>query len=102
MGRKKGRVVYRGEQPSLGKIDISEDEFSEMIAKRVSRLREERGAMQATLGDALGVGYSSISRIESGDMQVSAYRALALAQAFGVPVEELLKIEEDTEETNND
>ncbi len=94
MTRRKGRVVYRGEQPKLATLHVSEDVFSEMLAKRILRLREASGAMQSTLGDALGVDDSSVSRLENNEMQMSAYRALAVAVALDVPIEELLSIEE--------
>ena len=55
----------------------------------VRQRRAELGLSQATLGTALGVSRQTINAIETGRYLPSLPLAIALAQHFGISVEEL-------------
>jgi len=55
----------------------------------VRRLRTERGLSQAELGSLLGVSRQTINAIEKGRYTPSLPLAIALAQHFDRPVEEM-------------
>ena len=55
----------------------------------VRELRAGRGLSQAQLGDEMGVSRQTINSIETGRYTPSLPLAIALAQFFGLPVEEV-------------
>jgi transcriptional regulator with XRE-family HTH domain len=63
-------------------------------AQRIRELREERGMSQRTLADALSIDPASMSRIEKGERGISTGELVAIAEAFRVPVDAILRIEE--------
>jgi DNA-binding XRE family transcriptional regulator len=56
---------------------------------RLRQLRRERRMTQTQLGQVVGLDKSMISMIESGQRLPSLDNARALAQVFGVSIEEL-------------
>ncbi len=57
---------------------------------RIRELRKQAGMTQAQLAQAVGVGQSDISRIESGQRQVTVPQLCAIAMALKVHPAELL------------
>ncbi|MHB8287466.1 MAG: helix-turn-helix domain-containing protein [Caulobacteraceae bacterium] len=55
------------------------------IGKRISARRRALGLTQRELGEAIGVSFQQISKIESG-VPMSSGRLWAITQALGVPV----------------
>lgn len=64
--------------------------IGELLKDRVKRLRIAAGYTQVTLGNLVGVSKDHIKNIESGRKGVSPETLRALADAFGVTMEELL------------
>jgi transcriptional regulator with XRE-family HTH domain len=61
-----------------------------MIGEKLRKLRKERGWTQKTLEEKTGVAQRNISSYESGKLQPSARTLRKFADAFEVPVEELV------------
>ncbi len=53
--------------------------YTAVVGGVVERLRGQRGLTQSQIGDALGIGQSAYSRLESGDtaMTIAQLRAIA-------------------------
>lgn len=62
---------------------------SDQVRNRVRELRVEQRLTQDALGEAVGLTRQSILAIEKGRFTPSIHTALRLAQALGVPVEEV-------------
>lgn len=60
------------------------------LGARVKRLREEKRLTQRALADVVGVPSQQISRWENDEQMPSVMKAIKLAQALGVTVEQLL------------
>jgi putative transcriptional regulator len=60
------------------------------VADALRKLRTRQGYTQADLAERAGLAYETISRIESGREPPSLRTAVQLANAFGVPVDELI------------
>ena len=56
---------------------------------RLRQLRRAREMTQATLGRRVGLTKTSICNIEKGTRQPSLEKARAIAEQFGVPIEDL-------------
>lgn len=66
-------------------------------ANRVKELRAKRGWTQATLGAKIGVAKETISKIERGGVQrITESQAHALAEVFGVRLDDLYEAESAT------
>lgn len=65
------------------------------LGTRLKDLRTERGWTQADLAEQIGVSRKTINTVENGVFTPSTTLALALAQAFGLPVEALFYLIED-------
>ncbi len=63
------------------------------IRNHVRRHRRQRDWTQEQLGARVGVTRQTIISIEGGKYNPSVGLAIRMAQAFGVPVEELFEIE---------
>lgn len=59
------------------------------LGRRVRALRDERGLTLAQLGEKAGMGYQEIARIERGEREPTWSTALKLADALGVPLDDL-------------
>jgi putative transcriptional regulator len=59
------------------------------MKNQVRVLRMQRGLAQGQLADAMGVSRQTINSIENERYTPSLPLAIALAQYFGVPVEEM-------------
>lgn len=66
--------------------------FISDLAKNIKKLRQDRNLTQDELSDMAGVAYSTIAKLEQGAIKSpSLTTTLAIAKAFAVDVEDLLK-----------
>ncbi len=61
--------------------------------KRLKELRKLRALSQQELAEAAGIGRATLSRIERGETGAHGRTLRRLAQALGVGVEELVRME---------
>ena len=66
------------------------------LRNRLKVLRAERDWTQADLADAVGVSRKTINTIERGVFAPSAVLALRIARVFGVGMEEVFTLVEDS------
>lgn len=59
--------------------------------ERIRSLRKERGLSQETLAEALGVSRQAVTKWEDGSALPSTANLLALADFFGVPLEDFVR-----------
>lgn len=62
----------------------------EAVGPRLKRVRSIRGTSLAELAEATGISTSTLSRLETGQRRPSLELLLPLAQAYGVPLDELV------------
>ncbi len=60
------------------------------LGTRIRELREARNLTQEALADAAGIGRVTLVRIENGEQSPRFETLVALAQALGRPIQELL------------
>lgn len=60
------------------------------IGPRLKALRTQRDVTLTTLAEATGISKSTLSRLESGQRKASLELLLPIAEAHGVPVDELI------------
>lgn len=60
------------------------------VGPRLKRLRSHRGITLTGLSDATGISTSTLSRLENGQRRPSLELLLPLAQAYRVPLDELV------------
>jgi transcriptional regulator with XRE-family HTH domain len=60
------------------------------VGPRLRSLRQQRGSTLADLATATGISVSTLSRLESGQRRPNLELLLPLAQAHGVPLDELV------------
>jgi putative transcriptional regulator len=65
------------------------------VTNRLRVLRAERRWTQADVAERLHVSRQAINSVENGKYDPGVSLALALAQLFDVPVEEVFKLEAD-------
>ncbi|MBZ0112104.1 MAG: helix-turn-helix transcriptional regulator [Thermoanaerobaculia bacterium] len=65
------------------------------VLNHVQQLRTDRGLTQQQLADAVGVSRQSINSIERNRYVPSLPLALAIAQVFGRPTDEIFSLEEE-------
>jgi transcriptional regulator with XRE-family HTH domain len=73
------------------------DDTSDVIAKaldlvgpRLKQLRAQRGVTLAALSESTGISKSTLSRLETGQRRASLELLLPLAQAYRVPLDDLV------------
>jgi transcriptional regulator with XRE-family HTH domain len=69
------------------------DELKDVLAAvgpKLRELRKQRGVTLAALSRTTGVSESTLSRLESGSRRPNLELLLPLAQAYGVPLDELV------------
>jgi transcriptional regulator with XRE-family HTH domain len=71
---------------SSGRIAAALDD----VGPRLKRLRAQRGVSLADLSETTGISKSTLSRLETGQRRPSLELLLPLAQAYGVPLDELV------------
>lgn len=62
----------------------------ELVGPRLRRIRSERGATLTDVAASTGISKSTLSRLESGQRRPSLELLLPLAQAYRVPLDELV------------
>lgn len=62
----------------------------ELVGPRLKRLRSERGVTLVGLSEATGISKSTLSRLETGQRRPSLELLLPLAQAYQVPLDDLV------------
>jgi transcriptional regulator with XRE-family HTH domain len=60
------------------------------VGPRLKRIRSLRGVSLSDLADSTGISKSTLSRLETGQRRPSLELLLPLAQAYGVPLDELV------------
>ncbi|MFQ5718364.1 MAG: helix-turn-helix transcriptional regulator [Acidobacteriota bacterium] len=70
--------------------------MSPVVRNRVREFRTERGWTQRQLADAVGVSRQSINSIECNRYVPSLPLALAFAQVFGHPADDIFTLEFET------
>ena len=60
------------------------------VGPRLKRIRSIRGTSLADLAETTGISKSTLSRLETGQRKPSLELLLPLAQAYGVPLDELV------------
>lgn len=66
---------------------------------RLKEIRLERGMTQEELAAKLGITQSNLSRMESGEVQMSLSMALAITKECDCTIDELIGREEGEDET---
>ncbi len=69
-------------------------EFVTKIAKKIKKLREEKGISQLTLALEIGVTPGAIANIETLRSDITATRLNSIAKVLNVEPYELLKFDE--------
>jgi transcriptional regulator with XRE-family HTH domain len=62
----------------------------DQVGLRLKRLRTQRGVTLAALSEVTGISTSTLSRLETGQRRASLELLLPLAQAYGVPLDDLV------------
>lgn len=65
------------------------------VTNRLRVLRAEQDWTQAVVAERLGVSRQAINAVENGKYDPGVSLALALAQLFSTPVEQIFKLEPD-------
>jgi Zn-dependent peptidase ImmA (M78 family)/DNA-binding XRE family transcriptional regulator len=60
------------------------------LAERIQQRRQQRGWNQARMAELLGIDQAQVSRLENGKRRITSIELATLADAFGVPVSDLL------------
>jgi transcriptional regulator with XRE-family HTH domain len=71
---------------------MEKDAFTKKIGKRISKIRDEKGLTQVDLAKKCGKKKQSISRLELGDINATAFYLYEVATALKVPMKELVDI----------
>src|SRR3712207_2338579 len=62
----------------------------EQVGPRLRQLRTQRNVTLTALAEATGISKSTLSRLETGQRRASLELLLPLAQAYGVPLDDLV------------
>lgn len=69
---------------------------------RISELRKKLGLTQTRLGEEIGVSQQTISKYEKVDENISGDMLLALSKFFKVPVDYILRKDEEEQQREQD
>jgi transcriptional regulator with XRE-family HTH domain len=87
-------VAVSGNQPdSIRSMDKSSSAIAaalDQVGPRLKRLRTERGLTLTDVAAATGISKSTLSRLETGQRRPSLELLLPLAQAYRVPLDDLV------------
>ena len=73
---------------------MTEQELLWKIAKRVKEIRENKGIPQQDLAAQLEFDKSTMSRLESGKLNLRIGTLYKVSQALGITLSELVKVED--------
>lgn len=65
--------------------------FKQALGRRISSLRKEKGLTQSELSSLINKDFQSISRIENGKINPSAFLIYQIAQALEISVGDIFK-----------
>ena len=65
-------------------------EALDQVGRRLKQLRSQRGVTLASLSETTGISKSTLSRLETGQRRPSLELLLPLAQAYRVPLDDLV------------
>lgn len=88
------RVAKRMSDPAFAQA-WKESELEYNISRNIIKNRVERGWSQSELAKRMSTTQSVISRIESGDSNMTIKTLASVAAALGIEVSELVKIIEE-------
>lgn len=88
------RVAKRMSDPAFAKA-WKESELEYNISRNIIKKRVERGWSQTELAERMATKQSVISRIESGDSNMTIKTLASVATALGIDVSELVEITEE-------
>ncbi|MGN6576038.1 MAG: helix-turn-helix domain-containing protein [Nocardioides sp.] len=77
----------------MGGVTIEEESIAsalDRVGPRLQRLRKQRGITLTSLATATGISKSTLSRLETGQRRPSLEVLLPLAQAYRVPLDDLV------------
>ena len=72
------------------------------LVNRISELRKKLGLTQTRLGEEIGVSQQTISKYEKVDENISGDMLLALSKFFKVPVDYILRKDEEEQQREQD
>lgn len=64
--------------------------FTKKLAKRIKKIREEKGLTQVELAKLCGLPKQNINRLEAGLVNPSAHFVFQVANSLKVPIEHLM------------
>lgn len=76
-----------------GSIKAESRRYFAALGAHVAQLRKARGMTQAELARAIGVSQQAVFSYEWGDRRISVLILLRIARLFGVPVDELIGLD---------
>lgn len=76
--------------------DFNDEAFFKALGARIAELRKEQGLSQQALADELGIPQQTLARYEVGRARMPVSLLPELAKIFGVAVDELLGLGNDT------
>lgn len=71
---------------------MKEEDFLEKLGKKISQRRKSIGMTQEDLALKLGIGRSTLARIEVGGINSSIGSLLKIAKALELQIDELVKL----------
>lgn len=71
-------------------VNSQDEQFFKALGARIAQARKERNLTQQQVADQLGIAQQTYAHYEVGRIRFPASTLPALAQALGVPIEELL------------
>jgi transcriptional regulator with XRE-family HTH domain len=86
------RVPHGKERCRYGKINLMDPDLDSVLSAvgpRLRALRQERDITLSALAESTGISVSTLSRLESGQRKPTLELLLPLAQAYGVPLDDL-------------
>lgn len=69
---------------------MSKTPNQEALGRRIKRIRQNLGLSQQEVADYLNLHRPSISQIENGERDLSAYELSKMSELFGLPMEEII------------
>jgi transcriptional regulator with XRE-family HTH domain len=86
------RADYGKEHCRYGKLDLMDPDLGSVLSAvgpRLRALRRQHDITLSALAESTGISVSTLSRLESGQRKPTLELLLPLAQAYGVPLDDL-------------
>jgi transcriptional regulator with XRE-family HTH domain len=78
------------ERSSVPPAEPDAREFASMVGASIRGARQERGWTQVDLAEAANLSPNDVARLERGELGPSFFVAHQIAEALGIPVEDLM------------